>query len=275
MGKNTNLFHSIFIVNLMFITNTPKGFKIFYLNMSGAIEINNPTVTKIMPRVVDIKNAKIMHHNFMVLDNVNFEVRKGDFIYLIGRTGSGKSSLLRTLYGDLEFTSGEADVCGYNLKSLKRDDVPYLRRRLGIIFQDYQLLSDRNIYDNLDFVLRAIGWTDKNKIKTAIEESLEMVKLTDKIKKLPNQLSGGEQQRVTIARALLNQPELILADEPTGNLDPETTDEIMSLFYSIFKTTQTPMIIATHNYQLIENYPGIIYMCAYQSISRDDSHFTK
>ncbi|HNA40252.1 MAG TPA: ATP-binding cassette domain-containing protein, partial [Chitinophagales bacterium] len=203
------------------------------------------------------------------------EVRKGDFVYLIGRTGSGKSSLLKTLYGDLEFEHGEADVCGYNLKTLKKSDIPYLRRRLGIVFQDFQLLSDRNVFDNLDFVLRAIGWKDANKIKTTIEESLEMVKLTDKLKKLPNQLSGGEQQRVVIARALLNHPELILADEPTGNLDPETTDEIMSLFYSIFKATQTPMVFATHNYQLIEQYPGIIYMCAYNSISRDDSHFTR
>lgn len=243
--------------------------------MAEVIEINNPTVSKIMPRVVDIKNAKIMHHQHLVLDKVNFEVRKGDFVYLIGRTGSGKSSLLKTLYGDLEFEHGEADVCGYNLKTLKKSDIPYLRRRLGIVFQDFQLLSDRNVFDNLDFVLRAIGWKDANKIKATIEESLEMVKLTDKLKKLPNQLSGGEQQRVVIARALLNHPELILADEPTGNLDPETTDEIMSLFYSIFKATQTPMVFATHNYQLIEQYPGIIYMCAYNSISRDDSHFTR
>ncbi|MCB0508395.1 MAG: ATP-binding cassette domain-containing protein [Bacteroidetes bacterium] len=225
-----------------------------------------------MPRVVDIKNAKIMHHNHLVLDNVKFEVRKGDFVYLIGRTGSGKSSLLKTLYGDLEFNNGDADVCGYNLKTLKRSDVCNLRRRLGIVFQDFQLLNDRNVYDNLAFVLHAIGWNDKQKIKSTIEESLERVRLADKIKKMPNQLSGGEQQRVTIARALLNDPELILADEPTGNLDPETTDEIMSLFYQIYKDTQTPMIFATHNYQLLEKYPGIIYMCGYNSISRDDSH---
>ncbi len=228
-----------------------------------------------MPRVVDIKNARIMHHQHLVLDNVNFEVRKGDFVYLIGRTGSGKSSLLKTLYGDLEFREGDADVCGYNLRNLKRTDVPNLRRRLGIVFQDFQLLTDRTIFDNLDFVLRAIGWEDKNKIKSTIEESIEMVKLTEKIHKYPNQLSGGEQQRVAIARALLNHPELILADEPTGNLDPETTEEIMSLFYSIFKSTHTPMVLATHNYQLIEKYPGIIYMCAYNSISRDDSHFIR
>ncbi len=241
--------------------------------MSEAIEINNPSVSKIMPRVVDIKNAKIMHHNHLVLENLNFEVRKGDFVYLIGRTGSGKSSLLKTLYGDLEFKSGDADVCGYNLRTLKRSDVPKLRRRLGIVFQDFQLLTDRNIFDNLDFMLRAIGWNDKQKIKATIEESLEMVKLSDKIMKFPNQLSGGEQQRVSIARALLNHPELIIADEPTGNLDPETTDEIMNLFYNIFKETKTPMVFATHNYQLIEKYPGIIYMCGYNSMTRDDSHF--
>lgn len=241
--------------------------------MSEAIEINNPTVSKIMPRVVDIKNAKIMHQNHLVLEHVNFEVRKGDFVYLVGRTGEGKSSLLKTLYGDLDFKEGDADVCGYNLRTLKRKDVPNLRRRLGIIFQDFQLLTDRTVFDNLDYMLRAIGWKDITKIKSTIEESLEMVKLSDKIKKYPNQLSGGEQQRVAIARALLNHPELILADEPTGNLDPETTDEIMNLFYSIFKATQTPMVVATHNYQLIEKYPGIIYMCGYKSISRDDSHF--
>ncbi len=243
--------------------------------MAEAIEINNPSVSKIMPRVVDIKNAKIMHRDHLVLDNVNFEVRKGDFVYLIGRTGSGKSSLLKTLYGDLEFTIGDGDVCGYNLKTLKRSDVPNLRRRLGIVFQDFQLLTDRTVFANLEFMLKAIGWEDKNKIKSTIEESLAMVKLSDKINKYPNQLSGGEQQRVSIARALLNHPELILADEPTGNLDPETTDEIMSLFYSIFKETQTPMVFATHNYQMIEKFPGIIYMCAYQSISRDDSHFIR
>ncbi len=241
--------------------------------MAEAVAINNPIVSKIMPRVVDIKNAKIMHHDHLVLDNVNFEVRKGDFVYLIGRTGSGKSSLLRTLYGDLEFNHGEADVCGYSLKSLSRSDLPNLRRRLGIVFQDFQLLTDRTVFENLEFMLRAIGWSDSIKIKSAIEESLDLVSLTDKIKKFPNQLSGGEQQRVSIARALLNHPELILADEPTGNLDPETTDEIMSLFYSIFKKTQTPMIFATHNYQLIAKYPGIIYMCAYNRLSRDDSHF--
>jgi cell division transport system ATP-binding protein len=241
--------------------------------MAEAIEINNPSVSVIMPRVVDIKHAKIMHHNHLVLENVNFEVRKGDFVYLIGRTGEGKSSLLKTLYGDLEFKEGEADVCGYNLRTLKRSDVPNLRRRLGIVFQDFQLLTDRTVFDNLDFMLRAIGWNDKNKIKNTIEESLDMVKLSDKINKYPNQLSGGEQQRVSIARALLNHPELIIADEPTGNLDPETTDEIMNLFYSIFKATHTPMVFATHNYQLIEKYPGIIYMCGYNSISRDDSHF--
>jgi len=243
--------------------------------MGEVIEINNPTVTRVMPRIVDIKNASIFHDKHLVLENVNFEVRKGDFIYLIGKTGSGKSSLLKTLYGDLEFTKGDADVCGYNLKNIKRTDVPYLRRRLGIVFQDIQLLSDRTVFENLAFMLQAIGWIDKNKIKNTIQDALERVKLSEKIHKMPNQLSGGEQQRVTIARALLNNPELILADEPTGNLDPETTTEIMDLFYSIFKETQTPMVFATHNYQLIEQYPGIIYMCAYNSISRDDSHFQR
>lgn len=232
-----------------------------------------PTVSVIRQRVVDIKKARIYQNDQLVLDDVNFEVRKGDFIYLIGRTGAGKSSLLRTLYGDLEFIEGQGDVCGYDLKNLTRDNVPNLRRKLGIVFQDFQLLTDRTVNDNLKFVLNSIGITDEAVVQEKIKDALAMVKLPDKGNKFPYQLSGGEQQRIAIARALLNKPDLILADEPTGNLDPETSDEVLSLFYSIFKETHTPVVMATHNYRLIEKFPGIVYMCGYNRLSRDDSFF--
>ncbi len=240
--------------------------------MSEAVEINNPEVSIARTRLIQIKGGKVKYGQVLVLDNVDFEVSSGDFIYIIGKTGTGKTSLLKILYGDLEFNDGEGTVCGYNLKTLKRDAVPLLRRRLGIVFQDYKLLKDRTIYENLEYVLHATGWKDKQKIKTKIQEATAMVGLESKLNNFPGQLSGGEQQRIGIARALLNSPEIIIADEPTGNLDFETTEEIMNLLYNIHKTTKTPVIIATHNYSLIENYPGIIYMCAYQNINRDDSH---
>jgi cell division transport system ATP-binding protein len=227
-------------------------------------------------KVVSIEAADIYQGNkHLILENINFEVKKGEFIYLVGRTGQGKSSLLRTLYGDLELKKGEGKVCGYNLKPLKSKEVPYLRRKLGIIFQDFQLLQDKTVYDNLKFVLEAVEIKNPSIIKQKIEDALDKVKLPFKLDKYPSQLSGGEQQRVAIARALLNNPDLILADEPTGNLDPETTQEIMTLFYSIFNELKTPVVMATHEYNLIEQFPGIIYMCAYNQMTKDESHFIK
>ncbi|HNM69608.1 MAG TPA: ATP-binding cassette domain-containing protein, partial [Flavobacteriales bacterium] len=173
--------------------------------------------------IIELNAARIFQRENLILDDVSFSVRKGEFIYLIGRTGSGKSSLMRTLYGDLPLTQGEGHVCGYDLRKLKRREVPYLRRKLGIVFQDFQLLSDRNANANLVFVMESTGWKDRKEIDARVKEVLEQVGLGNKGYKMPHELSGGEQQRVSIARALVNRPELILADEPTGNLDPETT----------------------------------------------------
>lgn len=222
-------------------------------------------------KVVSFSSANILQNNEVILENIDFEINKGDFIYLIGRTGYGKSSILKTIFAELSFNGASGSACGYNLKTIKRKEIPFLRRKLGIIFQDYQLLNDKTIFDNLKFALEAIEIKDTTIIKNKINESLEKVKLFGVLNKYPKQLSGGEQQRVAIARALLNEPELIIADEPTGNLDPETSDEIIGLFYSIYQATHTPVIIATHNYNLIEKYPGIIYMCGNNQLSRDDS----
>lgn len=239
------------------------------------IQVSNPSVSVIHQRIVNLKNADIYFGDNIVLENINFEVRKGDFIYLIGRTGEGKSSLLRTLYGDLKIKKGEGDVCGYDLKNIKTKELPYLRRRIGIVFQDFQLLQDKTIFDNLKFVLEAVGETNLNTIKQKIDIALEKVRLPYKLDKYPYQLSGGEQQRVAIARALINNPDIILADEPTGNLDPETAYETLSLFYNIFKETHTPVVMATHNYSMIEQFPGIIYMCAYNQVTKDESFIQK
>lgn len=224
---------------------------------------------------VHIKEADIYLGNNLVLENINFEVKKGDFIYLIGRTGQGKSSLLRVLYGDLKIAKGECEVCGYNLKKIKAKELPYLRRKIGIVFQDFQLLQDKTIFENLKFVLESIGEKDIPVIKKKINDALDKVKLPYKLNKYPHQISGGEQQRVAIARALINNPDLILADEPTGNLDPETAYETLSLFYDIFKETNTPVVMATHNYTLIEQFPGVIYMCAYNKLAKDESFVQK
>ncbi|MCB9034613.1 MAG: ATP-binding cassette domain-containing protein [Chitinophagales bacterium] len=229
-------------------------------------------VSVIKPTIIQIKDAAIFQNKHLVLDDVNFEARVGDFIYLVGRTGQGKSSLLKTLYGDLPLQKGDGMVCGYDLKQLNKKTIPFFRRKIGIVFQDFQLLQDRTIYDNLSFVLKAVGITSEPIIKQKIDEALTLVKLPHKEQNYPSQLSGGEQQRIAIARALINHPELILADEPTGNLDPETSDEIMELFYNIFKEQQTPVVMATHNYQLIEKFKGIIYMCANGIVSKDESY---
>lgn len=208
--------------------------------------------------IVALRNANIYQGNSLILSDVRFEVNKGEMVYMIGKTGSGKSSLLKTLYGDLYLKEGEGNVAGFNLKDLSWKTVPLLRRSLGIVFQDFRLLSDRNVYNNLEFVLKATGWTDKSLMKEKIETVLGKVGLRGKGFKMPHEMSGGEQQRVDIARALLNNPKLIIADEPTGNLDPETTDEIMQLLLTICKDYNTGMIMATHDYTILQKYPARI-----------------
>ncbi len=206
--------------------------------------------------IVSISNANIYQGSTLVLNNVNLEVGPGEFIYMIGKTGSGKSSLLKTMYGDIYLKEGNGVVAGFNLKDLTWKKIPLLRRNLGIVFQDFRLLTDRNVYDNLEFVLKATGWKDKNLMKEKIESVLTKVGLKNKGVKMPYEMSGGEQQRVDIARALLNNPKLILADEPTGNLDPDTTDEIMQLLFNICRDYQTAFIMATHDYSIIQKYPA-------------------
>jgi cell division transport system ATP-binding protein len=206
--------------------------------------------------IVSIRNGNIFQGSSLILSNVNFQVSKGEFVYMIGKTGSGKSSLLKTLYGDLYLREGEGEVAGFNLKDLSWKTVPLLRRNLGIVFQDFRLLTDRNIHDNLEFVLTATGWKDKTLMKEKIENVLNKVGLKGKGFKMPYEMSGGEQQRVDIARALLNNPKLIIADEPTGNLDPDTTDEIMQLLFNICRDYHTAFIMATHDYGIIQKYPA-------------------
>ncbi len=214
-----------------------------------------PTHTESM-NIVTLMQANIYQGNSLVLNNVNLEVDKGEFIYMIGKTGTGKSSLLKTLYGDLYLKEGEGNVAGFNLKELTWQKIPLLRRNLGIVFQDFRLLTDRDVYDNLEFVLKATGWKDKVMMREKIENVLAKVGLKNKGSKMPYEMSGGEQQRVDIARALLNNPKLILADEPTGNLDPDTTDEIMQLLFNICRDFQTAFIMATHDYGIIQKYPA-------------------
>lgn len=206
--------------------------------------------------IVSIRNGNIFQGSSLILSNVNFQVSKGEFVYMIGKTGSGKSSLLKTLYGDLYLREGQGEVAGFNLKDLTWKTVPLLRRNLGIVFQDFRLLTDRNIHDNLEFVLTATGWKDKALMKEKIENVLSKVGLKGKGFKMPYEMSGGEQQRVDIARALLNNPKLIIADEPTGNLDPDTTDEIMQLLFNICRDYHTAFIMATHDYGIIQKYPA-------------------
>ncbi len=211
--------------------------------------------------IIQLEHVAIYQSGACILSDVHFSMDRGEFVYLIGKTGAGKSSLLKTLYGDLTLTSGSGTVAGYDLRKLTYKEIPYLRRKLGIVFQDFQLLTDRNLHDNLIFALKATGWTDKRKIEERIDETLTQVGLQTKGFKMPHELSGGEQQRVVVARALLNSPELILADEPTGNLDPETSDEIIQLLMSIAKQSNTAMLIATHDYMIINKFPSRIIKC--------------
>jgi len=205
--------------------------------------------------VVTVKNANIYQGNSLILSDVNFTVERGEFVYLVGKTGTGKSSLLKTLYGELQLKEGDAMVAGYDLRQMNWKKVPFLRRNLGVVFQDFQLLTDRNINENLRFVLKATGWKDEKLIEEKIADVLDKVGLKSKGFKMTYELSGGEQQRVDIARALLNSPKVILADEPTGNLDPETSDEIMQLLFSICKDYGTSIIMATHDFIVISKYP--------------------
>ena len=207
--------------------------------------------------IVSVKNADILQDKVAILHNINFELEKGEFCYLIGRTGSGKSSLLKTMYADLPLYKGEMKVASFSINKIGRSKIPLLRRKLGIIFQDFQLLNDRSVYDNLLFVLKATGWSDANKIKIRISEVLLKVGLSALAQKFPHQISGGEQQRIVVARALLNEPLILLADEPTGNLDPEVSDDIMKIFFEINKSG-TAILMATHNHQLIDKYPARI-----------------
>lgn len=207
--------------------------------------------------IVQLQDVNIYQKKNLILANVNFHVNKNEFVYLIGKTGSGKSSLLKVLYGEIKAIQGSGYVAGYNLQKLKTKEIPFLRRKLGIVFQDFQLLGDRTVKDNLLFVLKATEWNDASKMNDRIHDVLEKVGLSTKGFKMPHELSGGEQQRLAIARALLNQPELILADEPSGNLDPETSNEIMKLFFDLSQTGCS-VIMATHNYSLIEKFPARI-----------------
>ncbi len=216
--------------------------------------------------VIELKNATIYQRDKVVLSDVSFSIGKGEFVYLIGRTGSGKSSLLRTLYAELPTHDGMVNVAGYDLSKIRRRQIPYLRRKLGIVFQDFQLLDDRNVEANLEFVLRATGWYDKESIDKRINEALDKVGLIDKRKNMPYNLSGGERQGVAIARALLNNPDIILADEPTGNLDPETALDVLKMLLRI-SDSGTAVLMATHNYGLIQKYPGRIIKCEDHKVS--------
>lgn len=210
--------------------------------------------------ILQLKDASIYQGDSLVLSDVNVEINKGDFVYLIGKTGTGKSSFMKTLYGDLPLTKGEGHIVDYNLKTLKEKEIPFLRRKLGVVFQDFKLLSDRTINDNLLFVLKATGWKDKNEMTARIEDVLNKVDMKTKGFKFPHELSGGEQQRIAIARALLNNPELILADEPTGNLDPQTSIEVMEVLQEINKNGNT-ILMATHDYALLLKYPSKTLKC--------------
>jgi len=215
--------------------------------------------------ILSLENCAIYQRESLILSQVNVSINKGEFVYLIGKTGTGKSSFMKTLYGDIPLKEGQGNIVGMDLKKLKEKDIPYLRRKLGVVFQDFKLLNDRNVKQNLEFVLKATGWKDKSKMESKIDQVLRKVGMQSKHFKFPYQLSGGEQQRIAIARALLNDPELILADEPTGNLDPQTSVEVMEVLQEINKNGNT-ILMATHDYALLLKYPSKTLKCDGQKV---------
>lgn len=228
-----------------------------------------------MEEVINYEHVNIYQGKDIVLSDVSLKVNAGEFIYLIGKTGAGKSSFLKTLYGDLEVNEGAAFVCGYDMTKLKKSEIPQMRRKIGIVFQDLQLLTDRNVYANLEFVLKATGWENAEKRNERIDEVLTELGLSHLSAKMPFQLSGGEQQRLVIARALLNNPPLIIADEPTGHLDPETSDEIVKLLIRINREHNTAVVMATHNYQIIDKYPSKIFNFSNHSVVQEKGIYVK
>lgn len=224
-------------------------------------------------KIIQITNANIYQGKTLVLKDISLTITPGELVYLIGKTGSGKSSFLKTLYGELELTEGEANITGFDLRKIKQRKIPHLRRKLGIVFQDFQLLGDRTIEENLLFVMKATGWKEKKKMKARAEEMLDKVHLKNKGYKMPHELSGGEQQRAAIARALINDPELIIADEPTGNLDPEISEKIIQLLFEI-KEQGKSVLIATHNHALMDKYPARTLICENSTI-RDSNSITQ
>jgi len=215
--------------------------------------------------IIELKNADIYQRETLVLKNINLSIHKGEFLYIIGKVGSGKSSLLKTFYNELPLITGNGSVCGYQLEKIRPKEVPFLRRRLGIIFQDFQLLTDRSVYKNFEFVLKATGWYNDKAIKDRVNEVLAIVEMGHAGQRMPHQLSGGEQQRIVIARALLNNPEVILADEPTGNLDPETSEALLQVFMEINAEGKT-IVMATHDYPIIQKFPARKIICEENSI---------
>ena len=218
-----------------------------------------------MEPIIELKNADIYQRETLVLKNINLSINKGEFLYIIGKVGSGKSSLLKTFYNELPLITGTGSICGYHLENIRSNEVPYLRRRLGIIFQDFQLLTDRTVYKNFEFVLKATGWYNEKAIRDRIEEVLTIVEMSHSGERKPHQLSGGEQQRIVIARALLNNPEIILADEPTGNLDPETSEALLQVFMEINAEGKT-IVMATHDYPIIQKFPARKIICEANTI---------
>ncbi|WP_339738718.1 ATP-binding cassette domain-containing protein [uncultured Sunxiuqinia sp.] len=216
--------------------------------------------------IISLQNVDVFQQDQLILTHVNLEIKTGEFVYLIGKVGSGKSSLIKVLNAELELYSGEAMVAGFNLRKLKSSEVPFLRRKLGVIFQDFRLLTDRNVHDNLSFVLKATGWKIEKAIENRINEVMERVGMKSKLKSMPHELSGGEQQRVVIARAILNDPDIILADEPTGNLDPETSDDLMGIFKEINAQGKT-ILVVTHDYHILNRYPARTLVCASHKVS--------